>query len=201
MRYHYESALAVWLPVGNSNRMRTALYQEIRIKLPRLIGLFFGSHGTASRIGKFELERLHYRTDRIEHATTRRASKVQSDNFARRLVNNDRAGITRAGVTATKDLIEKPDLAYTVILDDSAKVDILDRGLSVAARSTTLYHRHSANGRNRRECGLGLQDGEVEILKTLLNDLCECCINLVDKCPARLERHEIRKCGDFVIWE
>jgi hypothetical protein len=91
MHYDYESALAVWLPVGNSDRMRAALYQEIRIKLPRLIGLLFGSHGTASRIGKFELERLHHWTDRIEDATTRRASKVQPDNLTRLFVNDDRA--------------------------------------------------------------------------------------------------------------
>ena len=89
-------------------------------------------------------------------------------------------------------MIEKPDLAHSVILNDSAKVDILDRGLSVAARSTTLDHRHAANGCNRRECRFGTQDGEVEILKALLYNRRERCINAVDELPARLELDEVR---------
>jgi len=90
MRYDHETGLAVSLPVGNSDCMRSTLDQEVRIELPRLIGLLLGSHGT-SGVGKFELERLHYWADRIEDAATRRAGKVQSDNLTRLLVNNDRA--------------------------------------------------------------------------------------------------------------
>src|SRR4029077_1640434 len=53
MHHDHETALAVWLPVGNSDCMRSALYQEVRIELPRLIGLFFGSHG--NRIKSWQL--------------------------------------------------------------------------------------------------------------------------------------------------